>query len=58
MGLSVYWLGGFNGVKCVLVGWVQWGYVCTDLVDSRELSVLVGWIQGVKGVLVGWNQGG
>ena len=25
MGLIVYWLGGFKGVKCVLVGWIQEG---------------------------------
>ena len=24
-GLIVNWLGGFKGVKCVLVGWIQGG---------------------------------
>ena len=58
-GLRVYWMGGLNGVKCVLVGWVQGGKVCTVWVDSMGLSVY--WLAGFKGVkcvLVGWTQWG
>ena len=63
-------MGGFKGVKCVLVGWNQGDSVCTGWVESRGLSVY--WLGGLKGlsvyrlggfkrvkyVLVGWVQGG